>query len=161
MRKRSTSFCPPWILQKPMAQMGSLLEHWNTLLQVSLLQLRNCLTCLCARATYLVSGSNLWSCQFPSQKMIKALPTITDQFPFWVCSASYRKGMCIKYLLNIFAHTTPCQTHSRGSLQGNQLLQPYWRLLMNGSSDLRKGRRSVQYFLISKRPSTASHTGHW
>ena len=30
----------------------------------------------------LVSGSNLWLCQFPSQTTIKALPIITDQFPF-------------------------------------------------------------------------------
>ena len=49
--------------------------------------------------------------------------------------------MCTKYLLNIFAHTTPCLTHSGVSLQGN----------MNGFSDLRKGRRSVQYFFDFKK----------
>ena len=38
----------------------------------------------------------------------RALPTITDQFPFWVCSVSYWKGTCTKYLPHIFAHTTPC-----------------------------------------------------
>ena len=27
MKKTSTSFCPPWMSQKPMAQIGFLLEH--------------------------------------------------------------------------------------------------------------------------------------
>ena len=123
--KKSINFCPPWILQNLMAQMGSLLEHWNTLLQASLLRLRNCLICLCMRMGHIPSE---WKqslvVPIPNSNNNKGSPNNYRPISLLMCSASYWKGMWTKYLLNIFAHTTPCLTHSGGSLQGNQLYSP-------------------------------------
>ena len=81
MRRKSTSYCPPWMSPMLMALMR-FLQSWNAETHCCKYHSLDYYTliCLCALAMSLVSGGNLWFHQILSQLIMKTFPTITETY---------------------------------------------------------------------------------